>query len=128
MKKALLILLGCAGVVLGAIGAVVPLIPAFPFLLLAFCCFARSSQRLHNWFIHTRLYRDHLEGMISKKGLTRKAKLRIMLLVTLLMSIGFVMMNQVPVGQFILALVWLFHILYFLFGLRTLPQPDSKNA
>lgn len=44
MKKALLILLGCAGVVLGAIGAVVPLIPAFPFLLLAFCCFARSSQ------------------------------------------------------------------------------------
>ena len=99
MKKALLILLGCAGVVLGAIGAVVPLIPAFPFLLLAFCCFARSSQRLHNWFIHTRLYRDHLEGMISKKGLTRKAKLRIMLLVTLLMSIGFVMMNQVPVGQ-----------------------------
>ena len=34
-KKILFIVLGCIGLGLGAVGAVVPLLPAFPFLLLA---------------------------------------------------------------------------------------------
>lgn len=34
-KKIFFIVLGCIGVGLGAVGAVVPMIPAFPFLLLA---------------------------------------------------------------------------------------------
>ena len=47
VKKLLYIILGCISVGLGAIGAVVPMLPAFPFLLLAAFCFARSSKRLH---------------------------------------------------------------------------------
>ena len=53
MKKVLYILLGCIGLVLGAVGAVLPLLPAFPFLMLAAFCFARSSQRLHNGLTST---------------------------------------------------------------------------
>ena len=48
IKKALYILLGCIGVGLGALGAALPLLPAFPFLLLAAFCFAKSSQRLND--------------------------------------------------------------------------------
>ena len=55
LKKILYVVLGCIGVVLGALGAVLPLLPAFPFLLLAAFCFARSSERLHNWFTGTKL-------------------------------------------------------------------------
>ena len=33
IKRGLLIVIGCIGVVFGAIGAILPLIPAFPFLL-----------------------------------------------------------------------------------------------
>lgn len=40
VKKALLIALGCVGLALGAVGAVVPLLPASPFLMLAAFCFA----------------------------------------------------------------------------------------
>ena len=40
----------------GLIGIVLPLVPTVPFLLLATFCFARSSERLHNWLItHPRL-------------------------------------------------------------------------
>ena len=60
MKKMIYIVLGCIGVGLGAVGAVVPLLPAFPFLMLAAFCFAKSSERLNNWFINTKLYKDNL--------------------------------------------------------------------
>lgn len=119
-KKVFFVVLGCIGVGLGAVGAVVPLLPAFPFLLLATVCFAKSSERLHNWFINTKLYKDNLESYVAGKGMTWKTKIRIMITVTILMSIGFMMMSRVPVGRIILAFVWAFHILYFIFGVKTI--------
>lgn len=120
LKKILYVVVGCIGVGLGALGAVLPLLPAFPFLLLAAFCFARSSERLHNWFTGTKLYKNNLESYIKGKGMTRKTKVKIMVTVTVLMSVGFIMMNQVPAGRVVLACVWVFHILYFIFGVKTI--------
>lgn len=122
MKKILYIILGCIGLGIGAVGAVVPMLPAFPFLLLAAFCFARSSEKLHTWFINTKLYKDNLEDYIAGRGMTKKTKIRIMLTVTLLMSIGFVMMHAVPVGRIVLGCVWAFHIIYFIWGVKTIPS------
>lgn len=127
MKKFLYITLGCLGVALGALGAVLPMLPAFPFLLLAAFCFGRSSERLHTWFVGTKLYRDNLEDFVAGRGMTKKTKVRIMITVTLLMSIGFIMMHAVPVGRIVLGCVWLFHIVYFVFGIKTIPA-EKKEA
>ena len=120
VRKILYVVLGCLGLALGAVGAVLPLMPAFPFLMLAAFCFARSSEKLNRWFRSTRLYKNNLETFLQGRGMTWPAKLRIMATVTVLMSIGFLMMSRVPVGRVILACVWAFHILYFIFGIRTL--------
>lgn len=120
MKKVIYIIIGCISVGLGAAGSVILVLPTVPFLLLAAYCFARSSEKLHNWFTSTKLYKDHLESYVKGEGMTRQTKLRIMITVTLLMSVGFIMMSRVPVGRIILAFVWLFHILYFVFGVKTL--------
>lgn len=128
LKKIGYIILGCIGLGIGAVGAVVPMLPAFPFLLLAAYCFARSSEKLHTWFINTKLYKDNLEDYIAGRGMTKKAKIRIMVTVTLLMSIGFLMMGAVPVGRIVLACVWAFHIVYFLFGIKTLPTETKETA
>ena len=99
VKKILFIVLGCIGLALGAVGAVLPLMPAFPFLLLAAVCFAKSSEKLHNWFINTKLYKKNLESFVKGKGMTWKVKIRIMSVVTVLMAIGCVMMMRVPIGK-----------------------------
>lgn len=125
IKKIGYIALGCIGVGLGAVGAVLPLLPAFPFLLLAAFCFARSSERLDRWFKSTKLYKENLESFVQGKGMTKKTKVRIMVTVTLLMSIGFVMMHAVPVGRIVLGGVWVFHILYFCFGVRTISADEG---
>ncbi len=127
VKKALYITLGCVGLVLGAVGSVVPLLPAFPFLLLAAFCFGKSSERLHNWFIGTKLYKNNLESYVQGRGMTWRTKSRIMITVTLLMSIGFIVMGRVPVGQMVLCGVWLFHIVYFCLGVKTLREDGQEE-
>lgn len=121
VKKAFWITLGCIGVGLGAVGTAVPMLPAFPFLLLASVSFAKGSEKLHNWFIGTKIYKKNLESYVKGKGMTWETKIRVMIMVTLLMSIGFIMMfvKSIYVPCIILACVWVFHIVYFIFGVKT---------
>mgnify|MGYP004450166343 CR=1 FL=1 len=124
MKKVLYVILGCFSVTLGAVGAVLPILPTVPFLLLAAYCFARSSQRLETWFKNTKLYKDNLEDYVAGKGMSRKAKIRIMCSVTLLMSIGFILMSikGIFTGCMVLGCVWILHILYFTFKVKTITE------
>lgn len=124
VKKIVYIVLGCIGVGLGAVGAVLPILPTFPFLLLAAFCFARSSEKLHTWFINTKLYKKNLESYVQGRGMTWAAKTRIMMTVTLLMALSCVVMllKAVYIPCLILGGVWLFHIIYFVFGVKTLKE------
>lgn len=127
VKKAVYIGLGCVGLGLGAVGAVVPILPAFPFLMLAAICFAKSSKRLHTWFVSTGLYKNNLESFAKGKGMTVKAKLRIVIVVTLTMTVGFLMMGSIPIGRIILLAVWIFHLIYFAFGIKTIPPAQEGS-
>lgn len=117
MKKILYIIIGCISLGLGIIGVIVPILPTVPFVLLAAFCFAKSSEKLEDWFKNTKLYRENN----VKSGMTKQAKIRIMCSVTLLMSIGFIMMGLkgIVVGNIVLLIVWVFHMVYFTFGVKT---------
>ena len=78
-------------------------------------------------FIGTKLYKNNLESFVRGKGMTWPTKLRIMGVVTLTMAFGFAMMGRVPVGRIILAIVWVSHILYFVFGIRTIPAVQTTE-
>lgn len=114
------LLLGFIGLGLGAVGAVLPMLPAFPFLLLAAFSFGKSSEKLHRWFIGTKLYKNNLESFVKGQGMTWKTKIKIMITVTLLMGFGFFMMfrKALYIPCAILGAVWLMHILYFIFGVK----------
>ena len=128
IKKAIYIVLGCIGVGMGAVGAVLPLLPAFPFLMLAVFCFAKSSEKLHRWFVGTKLYKKNLESFVKGKGMIWAAKLRVMTTVTLLMAFGFtiMMLKALYILCIILGCVWIFHIIYFIFGIKTLKEEATE--
>lgn len=117
MRKILYIIIGCISLGLGIIGVILPILPTVPFVLLAAFCFARSSERLNGWFKNTKLYRENN----IKNGMTKRVKICIMCSVTLLMSIGFIMMGlkDIVVGNIVLLIVWIFHMVYFTLGVKT---------
>ena len=128
MKKILYIVLGCISVGLGALGAVLPVLPTVPFLMLTAFCFAKSSARLHGWFLGTTLYKKYIGSYMERKGMTLRAKLALIGTVTALMALGFVMMSRVPVGRIVLGIVWAGHILYFGFVVKTISQEEADAA
>ena len=122
IKKIVLITLGCICLALGTVGVVLPILPTVPFYLATAFCFANSSERLHNWFVNTGLYKKHLQSYVEKRGMLLKTKISIITTVTLLMGFGFFMMARkgIWVPCIILAVVWVCHIIYFVFGVKTI--------
>lgn len=130
MKKAFFIIVGCIALVLGTIGVVLPILPTVPFYMITLFCFANSSKKLHDWFVGTTLYKKHLESFVEKRGMTIQTKLSIIAMVTLLMTVGFVMMfsKGVYVPCVILACVWIGHILYFGLRVKTIKMGENSDA
>lgn len=118
IRKLLFIIIGCLTLGLGTIGVFLPILPTVPFYMVTLFCFAYSSEKLHNWFLGTSLYKKHLESFVEHRGMTLKTKLSVIAMVTLLMVFGFIMMfsRGIYVPCIILGCVWLAHLLYF--GLR----------
>ena len=123
MRKSIYAILGIISFILGSIGTIIPLLPTVPFYLLATYCLARSSKRLNDWFKNTKFYQENLQDLVVCKAMSLKAKVRIMASVTLLMFIGFVLMGIKGIipGCIVLFSIWVFHVLYFTFVIKTLP-------
>lgn len=60
---------------MGALGALLPLLPTTPFLLLASFFFVRSSPRLHAWLLGNRLFGPFLRDWNRYRGVSRRVKL-----------------------------------------------------
>ena len=128
LKKAFFIALGCVSLALGTIGIVLPILPTVPFYLLTAFCFANSSERLHDWFIHTTVYKKYIGSYFRRRDMTKKAKRLLIGTVTAIMVPGFILMDKVPVGRAIMLVVWVGHIFYFGFKVQTITQQEADEA
>lgn len=129
LKRAIFVTVGFLCLGLGCVGIAVPILPTVPFFLVTAFCFGASSERLHSWFISTELYKKHLQSYVEKKGMLMETKVSIILMVTLLMGVGFFLMARkgIWVPCVILAVVWVCHLIYFLFGVKTIKNGTSAE-
>ena len=74
LKRLIFLIVGCLCLALGCIGIVLPILPTVPFFLVTVFCFSQSSERLHNWFLGTRLYKNNLESYVKGEGMTKRPK------------------------------------------------------
>ena len=122
------IVIGLIFFVIGTIGAFLPLLPSFPFYMITLYCFARSSNRLHDWFVGTKLYKNNIEKIANRKGLLLKQKLKIIFFFTMTMGTGFYFMKNTKIGRIILFIVWFFHVVYFMFGIKTIKNEEEIKS
>ena len=89
LSKIIYTIIGCLSLALGSVGAVLPILPTVPFLMLSALCFAKSSEKLNTWFKQTKIYKNNLESYVRGEGMTMRTKTKILLTVTALMAVGF---------------------------------------
>lgn len=125
LLKFIWIIVGFICLGLGTAGIILPILPTVPFYMATGFCFAKSSQKLQDWFIGTWMYKNHLENYVRHKAMTLKTKFSIIGMVTLVMGIGFVIMENVPIGRSILAIIWICHVLYFFLRVKTIRSKEE---
>ena len=124
MKNPIKIIWMAAGVVflgIGAVGVALPVLPTTPFLLLASFCLAKGSRRLHEWFVGTKLYQNHLDSFVRNRAMTLKTKLGILFPASALLLLAFAAMQNVYGRGFILFLI-LFKYICFFTCIRTIRE------
>lgn len=70
----LLKIVGLFFVALAALGAVLPLLPTTPFLLVAAACFAKSSPYLHNLLLQNKVFGPLIFHWQESRSIPRRAK------------------------------------------------------
>lgn len=124
IKKYIYITIGLISVVLGAIGVILPILPTTPFLLLASYCFAKGSDRFNNWFINTKLYKNHLDSFVKERAMTLKEKICLLALADFMLAFPLVILDSVFMKCFIVVLI-LFKLYYFIFRIKTITKEEK---
>ncbi len=57
---------GAGMLVLGGIGAITPIMPTWPFVLVALFCFARTSSHVRNWMVNNHVIKSMMSLVRSR--------------------------------------------------------------
>jgi len=111
---------------LAILGAVLPILPTTPFLLVAAACFAKSSPRLHKKLLENKTFGPMIYHWQQSRSIPKKAK--IISLLTMLASVAwsFYMLDSFIMRMVVVALITCPFIFVCRLPLAESEQPQSK--
>ena len=123
LAKAVYLLIGFISLILGIIGAFLPILPTVPFILLAAYCFARGYPPLYHWLRDRSVFAHSLQDWERERAISRASKRKSLLM----MAIGFAL------ALYAAPAVWL-KIMLLLIGvsvatfIATRPEPSQLEG
>ena len=126
LKKLIYLLVGLIAFILGAIGIFLPLLPTTPLFLLTSFCLLKSSDRLNEKFMQTKMYEKYVKSFVEKGGMTLKAKLCLTVPVSLLLLFMFITIDS-PVMKTIVVIMWLAKVIVFT-KMKTIKVETNREA
>ncbi|MEM9620389.1 MAG: YbaN family protein [Pseudomonadota bacterium] len=116
------IALGWISIVLGVVGAFLPLLPTTPFLLLAAFSFSRGSERLHAWLLNHPKLGPPIHAWEAEKAISRQVKIVAQISIVAVFILSIVM--RAPWWAIVSQAVILIGVSTFLW---TRPEPTSAH-
>lgn len=119
--KYFLITMGVLFTIIGFVGAVLPLLPTTPFLLVAVICFSKSSERFEKWLVNTKVYITYVESFKNNKGYTLKNKFKLLISVYIVVGFSIFMIDHslIRLGLVIMVVI---QTIVLLTVVKTLPK------
>lgn len=117
--KVIYLIIGFVSLVIGCIGIVLPVLPTTPLFLLAAYCFAKSSKRLHDWFLSTDLYKKHLDSFVKERAMTLQTKISILAFASIMLSFPLIFSDNIYLKIVIICL-YIIKYYYFIFKIKTI--------
>lgn len=111
-KKALFLIVGLISLILGIIGIFLPVFPTTPLLLLTSYCLLKSSNKLNEKFMQTKIYEKYVNKFQEQGGMTLRAKLTVTIPVSLLLLFMFITIDSFVI-RVIIVLMWLAKVVVF---------------
>lgn len=122
--RLLFVVLGTLFVLLGIAGAVLPVLPTTPFMLLAAACYARASSRFYNWLLNSPAFGPTILEWRRHRSIPWRVKLTAIGLMAVTLGISIVFFVPWPELQAALALFGLLLATY----LYRIPSRDRPRG
>lgn len=113
LKKLGYFIIAIISLIVGVVGIVLPILPTTPLLLLASFCLLKSSDRLNERFMQTKIYKKYVQKFKEKGGMTLKSKLCLTIPVSCLLLVMFIIINN-NIMRMIIILMWLSKVIFFI--------------
>ena len=94
LVRSLYLAAGCAALMLGALGVLLPILPTTPFVLLAAACFARGSERFHNRLMTNRYTGPIILEWRLHRSVTHKTKRMAYIMTALSFSVSILIVPE----------------------------------
>ena len=112
IKKVIYLIVAAMSFVLGIVGIFLPVLPTTPLLILTSICLLKSSDKLNEKFMETKVYEKYVKEFHEKGGMTLKSKLMIIVPVSLILLIMFLLIEN-SIMRMVIILLFLIKITVF---------------